>query len=166
MPQDTTQEFDSTSVESAARTSSKDSLILRRWLGAWIDFAVLALFLIIPDAVLGNALYRKTMWIWLLLIVLYFPLCEGLFGFTVGKLLGRLRVVNSEGHPPGIGKAIVRTLLRLFEVNPLLAGGFPAGIAVLLSKHRQRIGDMLAGTYVIGVSQLQAVKRQQGRADG
>ena len=48
----------------------------------------------------------------------------------------------------------MRTLLRLFEVNPLLLGGIPAAIAVLCSKNRQRLGDMLAGTYVIRTKDL------------
>jgi uncharacterized RDD family membrane protein YckC len=40
-------------------------------------------------------------------------------------------------------------LLRILEVNPLLIGALPASIAILSSKRRQRIGDMLAGTVVV-----------------
>jgi uncharacterized RDD family membrane protein YckC len=39
--------------------------------------------------------------------------------------------------------------LRIIEVNPLLFGGIPAGIAVILSRRKQRIGDLLAGTVVV-----------------
>ena len=39
--------------------------------------------------------------------------------------------------------------MRLLEVNPLLFGGLPAGIAILTSERKQRIGDMLAGTVVV-----------------
>ena len=42
----------------------------------------------------------------------------------------------------------VRTGLRLFEVNPLLLGALPAGVAILASSRRQRLGDWLAGTVV------------------
>jgi uncharacterized RDD family membrane protein YckC len=44
---------------------------------------------------------------------------------------------------------MVRTLFRLIEVNPILVGGIPAGIAVLMSAHKQRLGDMVASTYVL-----------------
>jgi uncharacterized RDD family membrane protein YckC len=43
----------------------------------------------------------------------------------------------------------VRTLARLVEVNPLLLGALPAGIAILSSSRRQRIGDWLANTVVV-----------------
>jgi uncharacterized RDD family membrane protein YckC len=43
----------------------------------------------------------------------------------------------------------VRTLFRLIEVNPILAGGLPAGIAVIATRGKQRLGDMAAGTYVL-----------------
>ena len=57
--------------------------------------------------------------------------------------------MDSNGNNPGIIKASVRLLLRLIEVNPILFGGFVAGIVVNVSEKGQRWGDMLAGTYVI-----------------
>ena len=141
-------------VEQVALQSHVPSLLFQRWLGAWIDFAVLASFLIIPDHFLGNAIYQKTMVIWLSFFSLYFPICEGLSGMTLGKLITRTIVVDSSGNPPGFWKATVRTLLRFIEVNPFLAGGIPAGIVVALSKKRQRLGDMLAGTFVVDRKEL------------
>jgi uncharacterized RDD family membrane protein YckC len=44
---------------------------------------------------------------------------------------------------------LVRTLLRLLEANPLLFGGLPAGVAILLSGRNQRLGDLAAGTMVV-----------------
>lgn len=44
--------------------------------------------------------------------------------------------------------------MRLVEVNPFLLGGIPAGIAVALSTYNQRLGDMLAGTYVVVTKKL------------
>jgi hypothetical protein len=40
-------------------------------------------------------------------------------------------------------------LFRLLEVNPLLLGDLPAGISIVSSRDRQRIGDRVAGTVVI-----------------
>jgi uncharacterized RDD family membrane protein YckC len=39
--------------------------------------------------------------------------------------------------------------LRIIEVNPLLLGGIPAGIVVISTSRKQRIGDLLAGTIVV-----------------
>ena len=125
------------------------SIVLRRWLSAWIDFIVLLSFLLIPDYVLGNETYRATLAIWLGLLAAYFPVTETVFGKTLGKLLTRTRVVNEAGHRPSFIQSIVRTLFRLIEVNPILAGGLPAGIAVTATRAKQRLGDMAAGTYVV-----------------
>lgn len=125
------------------------SILVRRWLGAWIDFVVLLSFLLVPDYVLGNATYRATLAVWIALLVAYFPVMEAVFGRTVGKFVTRTRVVDAAGRRPSIVQAIVRSLFRLIEVNPVLVGGLPAGIAVLASRHKQRLGDMVAGTYVL-----------------
>ena len=125
------------------------SIVVRRWLGAWIDFIVLLSFLIVPDYVFGNATYQATLAIWLSLLAAYFPVTEMLFGKTLGKFVTRTRVVNAAGRRPSFVQAIVRTLFRLLEVNPVLAGGIPAGIAVVASRGKQRLGDMAAGTYVL-----------------
>lgn len=132
------------------------AIVVRRWLGAWIDFIVLLSFLVVPDYVLGNARYQATLAVWLGLLVAYFPVMEFAFGRSAGKFVTRTRVVNAAGGRPSLGQAVVRTLFRLIEVNPVLAGGIPAGIAVLASKHRQRLGDMVAGTYVLRDRDLRA----------
>jgi len=91
------------------------------------------------------------------LIALYCLLLEGIWGRTLGKLITGIIVVDAAGHPPGIWKAILRTLARLFEVNPFVIGGLPAGIVMLNSKTRRRVGDMWAGTYVVRVKDLRAL---------
>jgi uncharacterized RDD family membrane protein YckC len=125
------------------------SIVARRWLGAWIDFAVLLSFLAIPDYLLGNQTYRATLFVWVGLFVAYFPVMETLLGRSAGKFATRTRVVNAHGQNPSLVQSVVRTLFRLIEVNPILAGGAPAGIAARASQHKQRLGDMAARTYVL-----------------
>jgi hypothetical protein len=84
-----------------------------------------------------------------LLALAYFPVLERLYGRTLGKFVCRVRVVDAAGARPSWGQVAMRTLLRLFEVNPAVFGGVPAGIAVLASKKRQRLGDMAANTFVL-----------------
>jgi uncharacterized RDD family membrane protein YckC len=39
--------------------------------------------------------------------------------------------------------------MRVIEVNPVLLGALPAGIAIISSDLKQRMGDSLAGTLVV-----------------
>lgn len=77
-----------------------------------------------------------------------FVLLQGLVGGSVGKLITGLRVVRADGTRAGIGRCFVRTLLWIVDGIP----GLPivGGIAALTSNGHRRVGDMVAGTYVIG----------------
>ena len=79
--------------------------------------------------------------------LVYYVVLEGLLGRTVGKLATGIRVVNeATGYPPGIGKAVVRTVLRIIDG---LAGYLVGYVIVLGSSRRRRLGDMAAGTLVV-----------------
>jgi uncharacterized RDD family membrane protein YckC len=79
----------------------------------------------------------------------YFFLCEATWSRTPGKYLQGLVVVDPSGGRCGWRRALVRTLARVAEANPLLFGGLPAGVAILASKRNQRLGDLAAGTLVV-----------------
>lgn len=67
-------------------------------------------------------------------------------GRTPGKALLGLRVVRDDGRRVDPGSSLVRNLLRIVEY-PLV---YLPGIAMVLAHPRhQRIGDLVAGTYVI-----------------
>jgi tetratricopeptide (TPR) repeat protein len=141
------------SVAELAERSEVGELLIRRALGACIDFLVLFLFLLAPDYSLGNTLYRDTLWVWVGAQALYFVIGEGIWGRSLGKLLTGTVVVDGTGRSPGILKAAARTALRIVEVNPLFLC-LPAGIAFITSARRQRLGDMLARTYVVRAKDL------------
>lgn len=79
----------------------------------------------------------------------YFLFQEALWKTTVGKRLFGLKIVRLDGRDPSWREAAWRTGLRILEVNPLLLGAIPGGLAVTWSKRRQRLGDMLAKTVVV-----------------
>jgi uncharacterized RDD family membrane protein YckC len=79
----------------------------------------------------------------------YFFIFEALWSRTPGKYLFGLRVCQVDGSRCTPRSAMIRTLLRIIEVNPILLGALPAGIMLLVTKRRQRLGDLLAGTVVI-----------------
>jgi uncharacterized RDD family membrane protein YckC len=87
--------------------------------------------------------------VWLPMLVAYFPVLEGLTGRTLGKLVAGTVVVDELGFRPGILRATIRTAFRLVEVNPVIAGGLPAGLVAWFSVSHQRLGDMAARTFVL-----------------
>ena len=75
-------------------------------------------------------------------------------GRTLGKLAMGLRTVRDDGGPIRFRQALVRALLEVVEVWLLV--GSPALISSLASSRGKRLGDLLAGTYVVrerGVTQ-------------
>ena len=79
----------------------------------------------------------------------YFVVLEGLWSRTLGKYFQGLVVRKLDGSCCDWKAALIRGGLRIVEVNPLLLGGIPAGLVVIASERRQRIGDLLAGTLVV-----------------
>jgi uncharacterized RDD family membrane protein YckC len=79
----------------------------------------------------------------------YFVVLEALWSRTLGKFAQGLVVRKLDGSPCGFKAALIRGLLRVVEVNPLMLSGLPAGIAIITTERKQRIGDLLAGTVVV-----------------
>jgi RDD family len=80
--------------------------------------------------------------------VIVFVILQGLKGVTPGKALTGLRVVREDGQPPGIGRALLRSLLWIVDGQPC---GIPlvGFICVLSSPGHRRVGDLAAKTYVV-----------------
>jgi uncharacterized RDD family membrane protein YckC len=83
----------------------------------------------------------------LLIMVLYFILLEGLTGFTIGKKVAGLRVIGTHGDRPGLRRATVRNLLRIVDALPAL--NILGIVLIARSPERTRFGDRVANTRVI-----------------
>ncbi|RNL81036.1 RDD family protein [Nocardioides marmorisolisilvae] len=68
-------------------------------------------------------------------------------GRSLGKLITGLRTVRDDAGPISFMHAFVRALLGLAEI--WLLYGVPAFICGLVSRKGKRIGDYVAGTYVV-----------------
>lgn len=68
-------------------------------------------------------------------------------GRSLGKLAAGLRVVRDDGGPVRVRQALVRALLSYPEI--WLSAGSVALITSLSNPRGKRLGDLLAGTYVI-----------------
>jgi hypothetical protein len=115
--------------------------------------------------------------------LLYFVLLEGLWGQSLGKRWLRLRVCTPDGvDPPGLARALVRTLLwyslTLAPVRLLLwyrpaaplvyLGLHVGGVLLVLSTMRARNGyrgphELLSGTRVVRLPPRPAQRRFGGR---
>jgi len=73
-------------------------------------------------------------------------------GQTVGKRIFGLRVMDAGGRRLSFGQIALRNLLRFVDGLPLLY--LVGGVALVLSKRCQRLGDMVAGTVVIRQKKL------------
>jgi len=121
-------------------------------------------FAIIADyADLGNRLANAPKWLIALLVILVFLLMSGYFaifewlwhGQTPGKRWMKLRVIREDGRPISFFEAIVRNLLREFDIMP-----FPfysiGLISVFATDRDQRVGDLVAGTVVVREREAEA----------
>jgi uncharacterized RDD family membrane protein YckC len=77
-------------------------------------------------------------------------LWEAAVGRTPGKMLVGCRVISVNGGPPGAAQCVVRNVIRMVMVS-LGASGLIMTLMVILlvTRNRQRIGDLLAHTVVV-----------------
>ncbi len=83
----------------------------------------------------------------------YFAVLEARYGATPGKRALRCRVVMMDGRPADFSAAALRNVMRVADALPLT---YTAGlvslaglVAMSVTKHFQRLGDLVAGTMVI-----------------
>lgn len=84
-----------------------------------------------------------------LLWFLYFVVLEAINGATLGYQIFQLKVLTTERSTIGFSHAFKRHLLDCIDI---LFYGIPAIIAIKSSDKHQRIGDMLANTIVVDLS--------------
>jgi hypothetical protein len=111
----------------------------RRAIARAVDGVFVGAPFLIPVLGLGFALSVALVAICLL----YFFLCEALWGCTLGKRLLGLRVLMRDGEPASAKAVALRTSTRIVEDGPI-------GLAAFLAsgKRRGRLGDLLGDTIV------------------
>ncbi|MDZ4828090.1 MAG: RDD family protein, partial [Actinomycetota bacterium] len=71
---------------------------------------------------------------------------QSLTGGTVGKLMTGVRVVDANGRRAPFGRVLLRSLFLLLDYSFCVLIGL---ITALVSSGHQRVGDMVAKTYVV-----------------
>ena len=121
----------------------------RRWFATLIDFFILWMLIAAIGAFIRNYSLGEALLLVFGVSVVYYIFTERLVGQTIGKAACRIVVVDENGKRPKLWPIVLRTLTRFVELNPLLFGCLPALVFVNFSKFKQRLGDRLAGTYVV-----------------
>ena len=85
--------------------------------------------------------------VFLFVIFAYLILMEAYVGWTIGKRILGMRVVDVSGNKIGLSKSIIRNILRL--VDGLPAFNIIGIILIATSEREQRFGDRVAKTYVV-----------------
>jgi uncharacterized RDD family membrane protein YckC len=85
--------------------------------------------------------------VFLSVIFAYLIVMEAYVGWTVGKRLLGMKVVDSSGNRIGLGKSIIRNLLRMVDGLPVF--NILGVILIISSEKGQRFGDRVAKTYVV-----------------
>ncbi|MEM2901140.1 MAG: RDD family protein [Candidatus Bathyarchaeia archaeon] len=86
--------------------------------------------------------------------LLYFTLLEGAVGATLGKKALKLKVLREDGAPCSLGAAFIRNILRIVDALPFI---YILGmILIAKSPKKQRLGDRIARTVVVGATGLSA----------
>jgi uncharacterized RDD family membrane protein YckC len=91
-------------------------------------------------------------------LIVYFTVFEILFAATPGKLLSSLRVVDLNGRRPTWTAILLRNVVRPID---LIGGYIVGGVAVLLSRRRQRLGDLAGKTLVVGAWSVDWIDRSR-----
>lgn len=92
--------------------------------------------------------------VFLIIFITYFSTLEWLTGQTIGKKIVGIRVIGQVDHGnPSFISAISRNVLRYVDYIPYL---FPiiGVVLILATKKRQRLGDLVAKTYVVRAPNL------------
>ena len=132
--------------------------VIRRGIGFLLDFLFLSIFFF-PATYLYSGKWvmgpEEHLWgisdpiclVFLFIIFTYFILMEAYVGWTVGKRILGMIVVDVNGNKIGLSKSIVRNILRLADGLP--AFNILGIILIATSQKEQRFGDHVAKTYVV-----------------
>lgn len=120
-----------------------------RLIAVFIDHLIAFALTLLVVAFVPESLPMAKAVFFFLIYLAYFVIMEALWSRTLGKLFQGLVVRKLDGRRCDWKAALIRSVLRIVEVNPLLLGGLPAGLVIIASERKQRIGDILAGTLVV-----------------
>jgi uncharacterized RDD family membrane protein YckC len=124
---------------------------------------VLAFYFIADFVDLFSAVRDAPKWVYAIMVLVLFLIWTSYFiffewlwnGQTPGKRWLKLRVIREDGRPITFWEAMVRNLLRFFDIMPIPFYSIGL-ICVFISNRDQRVGDMVAGSVVVREREAEA----------
>ena len=147
-------------AENLAYKTHKD-IVNKRVPSTMIDFAVVLIIFYSFELFLPENITNDFILFWYIIsILIYFTFMESLFGYTIGKNILKLRVIDSACNKPKLYQAFFRAVFWIVEVH--ISFSIIAGIAIYIitrkSRFKQRFGGKVTGTYVVELEELKAFK--------
>lgn len=121
-------------------SAEPDASLGRRFLALLIDWFIA---LGITAAVTQTPLYgqnKAAEWVPLLVFFVMVSLLNGLLGFTIGKRVTGLRLINRDGRPVGLLRGMLRTALLCLVIP-----------ALIMTEDKRGLHDLAAGSKVVPV---------------
>ncbi len=124
-----------------------------RFLATLLDLLILAVVavvgLLLASAVLDGGVLALVLSVGAFLLLFGYDVLFEVraAGRTPGKRAAGLRVVTDSGAPVTFVTSAIRNVLRLIDILPGVYG--IAMIAIFVTRHNQRLGDLAAGTLVV-----------------
>jgi uncharacterized RDD family membrane protein YckC len=120
-----------------------------RSVAALIDLVLVYLLIIPANAIetatsIGNQLLQVLL---VIAFILYFIFMEAEYGYTIGKKLTNIRVLEEQGDQIGWKTATIRNIVRPVDFLPTLY--FIGYFVAHYTDNRQRLGDLAANTVVV-----------------
>ena len=94
------------------------------------------------------------------MVVLHYGWLQGTSGFTLGKHAARIRTIGPDGHVPGFGRALLRTIVWVADAAPWCIPGLVGFTLASTTRGHRRLGDMAANTYVVTEDYVRAPQFQ------
>lgn len=115
---------------------------------AWLGTVLVAMGHLPPNAVaiVSSVIVLLAMLASFAIAFGYFIFFEGIWhGQTPGKKVTHIRVIDQTGQPINWGAAVLRNIIRVFDLGFLLIGL----LFMAADKNERRLGDFAAGTLVV-----------------
>lgn len=136
------------------------TILILRFLAVFVDMIIFLVLFLYLELLFKGKIDINIIILFFSIVFIYYSLLEGITGYTWGKLVMGIKVVNKDLSVPGFSKGIARTIIKFLEFNPIVFFGILTIVSILITKNKQRFGDILTNTYILRVKDLNELDKK------